>query len=168
MKSLIKNSLGMWSATIVAAILIVFSAIGLAQASDQSTDNVIKVKNVKELLDNIVRYNGKKIQVSGKVDKILDDHSFILESGGIFNNEIVVIVPKNNIKVKENESPVTVTGTLSTADLIETETYYGQKLNPELSIEKDEVAAYIVADSVEEQQYIDDNPNTFVNPNIED
>jgi hypothetical protein len=159
----------MWVANIATAILTMLSAISLAQASDQSTDNVIKVKNVKELLDNIVRYNGKKIQVSGKVDKVIDAHSFILESGGVFNNEIVVIVPKNNRKVTENNAPATVTGSLRTADLIETETYYDQKLNPELSIEKDEIEAYIVADKVEQQQNcVNPNFQDCANPNAQD
>jgi hypothetical protein len=161
MKSFIINPLGVWSATIATAILTVFSAISLAQANDQSADNAIKVKNVKELLNNIARYDGKEIQVSGKVDKIIDDHSFILESGGLFNNEIVVITPKNNMEVTESNSPATVTGSLRTVGLIETERYYNQKLNPELSIERDEIAAYIVADNVEQQQ-------NSVNPNVQD
>jgi hypothetical protein len=149
----------------VAAILTLFSAISLAQATDQPADDTVhKVKNVKELLNNIARYDGQKIQVSGKVDKKIDNHSFILESGGLFNNEIVVIVPKNNMTVTEGNSPVTVTGTLRTADIFEIETYYNQKLNPELSIEKDEIEAYIVADNVEQQE----NQENPVNPNVQD
>jgi hypothetical protein len=148
-----------------AAILTLFSAISLAQAADQPADDTVhKVKNVKELLNNIARYDGKEIQVSGKVDKVIDDHTLILESGGVFNNEIVVLMPKNNIKVKEGNSHITVTGTLRTADIFEIETYYNQKLNPELSIEKDEIEAYIVADNIEQQK----NQENPVNPNVQD
>jgi hypothetical protein len=142
----------MWiTAMATATVLAVFSAVSFAQTDDQSTDaKHIHVNNVEELLDNIARYDDKKVQVSGKVEEI-DGHAFILESGGVFNDEIVVVIPKEKEKelsVKE-ESNVTVTGTVRTVGVVEIEREYGLDLDPEIEIELERVEAFLIADRIE-------------------
>jgi hypothetical protein len=95
MKSFI-NSLGMWALALAAVtILTVFSTTTFAETTNQLAQGVVKkFENVEDLLDNVAEYDGRRVQVSGEVEKIIDTRSFILEGGGIFNDEIIVFIPE--------------------------------------------------------------------------
>jgi hypothetical protein len=144
-----------------ATVLAAFSAASFAQTDDQSTDAKHKqVNNVEELLDNVARYDGKKVQVCGKIEEI-EAHTFILESGGIFNDEIIVVMPKGKeialqfinsdggLALIEEDSNVIVTGTVRTVGAVEIEREYGLDLDPEIEIELERVKAFLIADRIE-------------------
>ncbi|QBQ56491.1 hypothetical protein E3U44_07405 [Nitrosococcus wardiae] len=120
-----------------------------AQVAAQQRDNEPqRVEDVEELLDSITRYKGQTVRVSGEVEEIIDQKAFILESGGLFNNEIVVLVPQGNLTVMEGID-VTVTGTVRVISLIEIDREYGWGLEPYMRVELEDVDTFLVADHVE-------------------
>jgi hypothetical protein len=148
------NSWGMWTATIAAAaILALFSAVSFAQTASQPTDDgvVQKFEDVEELMDKVEQYDGRKIQVSGEVDKKIDDHSFILESGGFFNDEIPVLMPKDSVAIKE-DSDVTVTGVVRTGGIDEIEREYGWNVSPQIKADLKKVKAFLIAEKVVQKE----------------
>lgn len=144
MKSRI-NSPGMWTAAMaIATALTAFSTASFAQDAEY-------VENVEELLDNVARYDGKKIRVSGEVEEI-DERAFILESGGIFNDEIVVVIPERGVTVTERiteEEHATVTGMVHTISLVEVEREYGWDMHPEIEVELERVEAFLIAERID-------------------
>lgn len=144
MKSFI-SSLGMWVAAIV---MITLSAVSFAQ-TNQSIDKTRYqfVENVEELLDNIARYDNKKVRVPGEVEEI-DRRAFILESGGVFQDEIIVVMPETGMWVRE-DADVIVAGTVRTISIIEIEREYGLDLDPEIEIELKDREAFLIAERIE-------------------
>ncbi|ADJ29393.1 hypothetical protein [Nitrosococcus watsonii] len=120
------------------------SRMGGQQASGQAQT----VEDVKKLLKNIERYDGQKVTVSGEVEERIDKKAFILESGGIFNDEIVVIVPKGNLNVQEDDE-VTVTGTVRSAKFADIENEYQWVVNEEIKDEIEDTKAFLIADHVD-------------------
>jgi hypothetical protein len=145
------NSLGMWTPAMAAtAILTLFSATSLAQTTSQSTVDegvVQKFEDVEELLDDVEQYDGRRIQVSGEVEEKIDDHSFILESGGFFNDEIPVLMPEKSMAIKE-DSDVTVTGVVRTDDIDEIGREYGWNVSPEIKADLEKVKAFLIAEKI--------------------
>lgn len=155
----------MKKAKMAAAVVMVFSLMGSAQAAGQSTGSAQTsgqsgqsagsapqtVKDVETLLDDVARYNGQKVQVSGEVEKIIDPKAFVLESGGLFNDEIVVLQPQGKLNVKD-DSEVTVTGTVRTVGLVDVEREYGWDLDPQIRIELERVEAFLIADRIESKK----------------
>ncbi|WP_240761766.1 hypothetical protein [Nitrosococcus wardiae] len=139
----------MTKAITAAAVVLVFSLMSSAQVAAQQRDNEPqRVEDVEELLDSITRYKGQTVRVSGEVEEIIDQKAFILESGGLFNNEIVVLVPQGNLTVMEGID-VTVTGTVRVISLIEIDREYGWGLEPYMRVELEDVDTFLVADHVE-------------------
>lgn len=71
------------------------------------------IEDVESLLDNKAQYDGLRVSVSGQITKQLDSKSFILESGGVLNDEVLVMTTKDqdfsqNLKQKTS---MNVTGT---------------------------------------------------------
>ncbi|EDZ65767.1 hypothetical protein NOC27_2447 [Nitrosococcus oceani AFC27] len=118
--------------------------MGGQQAGGQSQT----VEDVEELLDNIERYDGQKVTVSGEVEERIDKRSFILESGGLFNDEIVVVMPKGNLNVQEDDE-VAVTGKVRAVKFVDIEREYNWVLNEEIKSEIEDVEAFLIADHVE-------------------
>lgn len=150
------NSLGMWAS---ATVLILFPAVIFALTNSPPTNGVVKkFETVEELLDdNVAQYRGRNIQVSGEVEEI-NGRTFILESGGtfriffressgIFNDEIVVVVPEKKILVMEG-SDITVTGVIRTVGLAEIEREYDLDLAPEIEAELNEVEIFLIAKDI--------------------
>lgn len=135
------NLLGMWTTAIV---LTVFSAASFADTEYKY------VENVEELLDNVAYYADKKVQVSGEVEEI-DGRVFILESGGVFNDEIVVVLSEASMRVME-DSDVTVSGTVRTISFVEVEREYGLDLDPEIEVELENKEAFLIADRIEQRE----------------
>lgn len=143
-------------AMIMAAVFIILSIVNLAQANGQQTGSEPReFENVEKLLDNVARYNGQKVIVSGKVEKRLTQKAFLLESGGLFDNaiynEIVVLIPEGDLQVREGRS-VTVTGTVRVKDPGEAEREYGREVDQDIKMELKNVEAFLVAERIELQE----------------
>lgn len=140
------NSLRMWT---TAMVLTAFSAASFAETGYEY------VESVEELLDNVAYYNGKKVQVSGEVEEI-DGRAFILESGGVFNDEIVVVISGASMRVMEDED-VTVSGTVRTISFVEVEREYGLDLDPGIEVELENREAFLIADRIEQREGKEDD-----------
>lgn len=131
------------------AVLMVFSAMSFAQTDSQQTSGEPRnFETVEELLDIVSRYNGQKVRVSGEVEEIIDQQAFVLESGGLFNDEMVVLMPKGQLQVEEDYE-VAVTGTVRTVGLIDIEREYGWDLDPHVKLELEHWEAFLIADRIE-------------------
>jgi hypothetical protein len=127
-------------------------AVGSAFAQEQAETAAVQVEDVEELLDNIDRYVDTRVSVSGEIEEHIDSQSFVLESGGLFNDEIVVVVPQGaeglDLMQLREDSDVVVTGTLRTVSRLEIEREYGWDLDPEIEVELEDVEVYLVADRI--------------------
>jgi len=123
-----------------------------AGAYAEETRNVTEVKDVETLNDDISKYSGQVVRVSGEVEDRIDSRSVVLESGGIFNDEIVVISgPKakgTNISALKKNAKVVVTGTVIMKPVTDFQREYNWTLTPEMTGEFTDTRAFLVADEI--------------------
>lgn len=112
--------------------------------------------DVEELNDNISRYIGQKVTVAGEIENKIDARSFVLESGGIFDDEIVVLVPQKSQGLKpmrlNEDANIVVTGTVRSLPVVEVERQLGWDLDPEVEVELEGTRNYLVADRIDHQR----------------
>lgn len=112
--------------------------------------------DVQELNRRAERYAGQKVAVAGEIQDRVGGASFVLESGGIVNDEILVAVRKDAQGLEPSElaedTDVVVTGTLRRVPVIEIERELGWDLEPELEIELEETKSVLVAERIERQR----------------
>ncbi|MFP2901684.1 hypothetical protein [Corallococcus sp. 4LFB] len=112
--------------------------------------------DVEELNDNISSYVGQKVSVAGEIENKLDARSFVMESGGIFDDEIVVVVPQKSqglrpVRLREDAN-IVVTGTVRSIPIVDVERQLGWDLDPELKIELEGTRNFLVADRIDYQR----------------
>lgn len=108
--------------------------------------------DVEDLNDNLQRYSGKQVQVVGEAREPIGTAAFVLESGGLFDDEIAVIVPKNLKGFSmppEDDQKLMVTGTLRSLQIVDIEREYDLDLTPELEVELGPRRFYLVASAIE-------------------
>ncbi len=113
--------------------------------------------DVEELNDDLQLYTDRQVEIAGEIEDRLDAHSFVLESGGFFDDEVAVVIPESVRKQTDpsllrNDADVVVTGTLRATPIVEVERELGWDLDPELELELESVAAYVVAEKIERQR----------------
>ncbi|WNG35417.1 hypothetical protein F0U61_18385 [Archangium violaceum] len=112
--------------------------------------------NVEQLNDNIAQHSGKQVSVAGEIEEWLDARSFVLESGGLFNDEIAVIVPPNakglDAQRLREDADIVVSGTVRSVPLVELERELGWDLDPELEVEFEGTKHFLVADRITRQR----------------
>jgi len=131
--------------------LIAFTLMS-AWANANETRNVTEVKDVETLNDDLSKYSGQVVRVSGKVEDKIDSRSIVLESGGIFNDEIVVIsgpkVKGTNIGTLKEDAKVVVTGTVVMKTVTDFQKEYNWTMTPEMAGEFTDTRAFLVADEI--------------------
>ncbi len=130
-----------------------FIFVGLlsAQSFGNSANVAIDVKDVETLNDDLSKYANKKIKVSGEVKDKIDSKSMVIESGGIFNDEIVVIAGPNlkgSIASYKEDADLKITGTLKAANLVDVRREYSWDLDPQVEAELQQTTAFLVADEI--------------------
>lgn len=112
--------------------------------------------NVQELNRNIAQHQGQRVSVAGEIEEKLDGRSFILESGGLINDEILVLVPKNaqgiNAQQLRDDANLVVTGTVRSMPVVEVERELGWDLDPQLEVELEGARNFLVAERISRQQ----------------
>lgn len=112
--------------------------------------------DVEELNDNIRAHTGKKVTVVGEIEEFLDSRSFILESGGLFNDEITVVFPRDvkglPVLYLREDTDVVVTGTVRALRVLDVKRELSWDLDPEIEIELERVTHFLVADKVTRQR----------------
>lgn len=111
----------------------------------------VNIEDVETLRDNEEKYVNSEIRVTGEVADILEaSRSFVLEGGGIFDDQITVIgTSKTNpvMKVKNNDK-LEVTGKLVKLTVIDIERDYGIIFDPEIKAELEDVKYYLMASKI--------------------
>lgn len=135
----------------VAVLAVGFSTV-FAWANVDETRTVTEVKDVETLNDDLNKYSGKVVRVSGKIEDRIDSTSVVLESGGIFNDEIIVINGPNlkgtNVNSLKENAKVVVTGTVVMKPLADFRREYNWTLTPQLDGEFTDTRAFLVADEI--------------------
>lgn len=92
--------------------------------------------SVKYLNENAAQFASGAVRVQGELEGTFDQRSFVLESGGPFDDEIRVVVPKGvQAPQLERDASLVVTGEVRRIDVAEIEREIGWDLNPEIEIE---------------------------------
>ncbi|QBQ55327.1 hypothetical protein [Nitrosococcus wardiae] len=159
MAELINRIVRRTQAVIATVLLLAFSALGFTQMTSQGGNiEPQAVENVEALLDKEARYYGQIVTVPGKVKDGIVPHTprtFILESGGFFNDEIVVVIPANlierGISVREG-SEVRVTGTVYPINLEAIKDKYSKNLTIGTQVRLETMDAFLIVDRIEYQQ----------------
>lgn len=112
--------------------------------------------NVEQLNDKIAQHAGKQVSVAGEIEEWLDARTFVLESGGLFNDEIAVIVPPNakgmDVQRLREDTDIVVSGTVRSVPIIELERELGWDLDPQLEVELEGTKNFLVADRITRQR----------------
>lgn len=112
--------------------------------------------DVEELNDTIAQQTGKKVTVAGEIEEWLDARSFVLESGGLFNDEIAVIVPPDvkglDTQRLNEDADIVVSGTVRAMRVVDVERELGWDLQPELEVELEGVKHFLVAERITRQR----------------
>lgn len=125
------------------------------EVADEKTA-VVPVDDVEALLDKRATMNNKRVSVSGEVEEVLDQRTFILESGGLFNDEVVVFLDKgvtaDDIQrlIKEDKE-IIVNGTFKALSVVEIERDYDWDFKPEIEAELNKAGSYILGSELKEQ-----------------
>lgn len=144
--------------TVWIAPLALLLAPAWAQAEDAATaaqPAPMAFEDVEELNDAIGGLDGQRVVVEGEIEEHLDGASFVLESGGIFNDEITVIAPATEgglqPQLLSEDADVVVTGTIRRIPAIEIERELGWDFDSEIEAELEEVQTFLVAETVAHQ-----------------
>lgn len=114
------------------------------------------VRDVEELLDQKAKLDNKSVSVSGEIEEVLDERTFILESGGLFDDEVVVFMDKNvqadelNRLIKEDKELI-VNGTFKRATVAEIEREHDWKFSSDSKKKLKKSQAYILGSQLSEQ-----------------
>src|SRR5690606_397790 len=103
------------------------------------------------LMDKIDQYSDTKISVSGEVEEV-DQNAFILEGGGLFNDEVVVLFGKNmnadqKLLISEDKD-VLVEGQIKKGRVADAATDLGYQFDSEVLRKLHRAENYIVADRI--------------------
>lgn len=132
-------------------ILIIATLLAFTAFAD-TDPNIVDVKDVETLKDDLSKFDGKMVRISGEVEDKLDGRAIVLESGGLVNNEILVItVPKSKghkVDSLKEDSEITVVGKLVSRTLSEMRKEYNWEMKPSLVDRVKGVKTFLVADEI--------------------
>lgn len=113
---------------------------------------VSEVKSVGTLNSNIKRYEGKTVRVRGEIESKIDARTAIIESGGLFNNEIAIVVSPTalgpQVSNLREDDEVYVTGKIYTKSLSDFRLEHSWTLAPEIEQELNKKRAILIVDEI--------------------
>lgn len=117
----------------------------------------MKPYNAKDINSQIQRFNQQTVAVAGELKDRLSGRVFVIESGGIFNDEITVVVPKGAKGLDpaslQDDADVVVTGKVQRAQVVEVHRDADWwDLDPEIEAELTGERTYLIADSISRQR----------------
>lgn len=132
--------------------MIFMSAFQAMAAIDGDSRKVLDVTDIETLNDDIKKYDGKTVRVKGEVEDKIDTRSVVIESGGVIDDEIVVIGGPNlkgqQIADLVEDSEVVVTGTVVSKPMAEIRKQYGWNVDEKMAGEFRNVKSYLIADEI--------------------
>lgn len=122
-------------------------AMGQGAASAQKTTPT----NVEQVKDSPAYFYGKEVRLSGEVDDVLSDRSFVLEGAGWAFNDNITVLTKTPVNIDGaslfNDEEVIVRGTVRPFVVAEVERDLGWDLGPDLEAQLREKPV-VIADSI--------------------
>jgi hypothetical protein len=114
-----------------------------------------QVLDVEELRDDLNRFTNQTVKVAAEIDTWIGPRAFIIESGGIINDHVLVVVPPaaKGIQAKDlkTDDDVLITGKVRALTVLELERELGWNLEPQLEAELS-TTRILVADNIGYQQ----------------
>ena len=115
-----------------------------------------RFEDVETLRGQIENYRGKRVTVSGEVKRILSPRAFVLESGGLINDDLVGVMPKavdsTQSALVRDDANLVVTGKLHRGTATEVQTDLGWEWEAPLRDRLTRVNDYLVVDRITTQQ----------------
>ncbi|MBX3019886.1 MAG: hypothetical protein KF767_18510 [Bdellovibrionaceae bacterium] len=115
----------------------------------------MRVPDVETLNDDLSKYSGRRIQIDGKLEENIDKKSFVLSSGGIISDEIVVVGspedPTDLTTIPKN-TKLTITGTLLLKPVSNVTKDGTWTLTPQITTGFREVKAFLIADEINRRE----------------
>ena len=138
---------------LIAAIIITIGVTGLFQPLSAQQNGYQMFDDVEALLDNPAEFVGKQVSVPGEVEYLIDQQTFVLESGGIINDEVVVFIPeefpKEQLPLVVDDAELVVKGILRAFNVIEFEREIDWwDWTPEIEAELERVELVLVAEDI--------------------
>jgi hypothetical protein len=123
-------------------------------ASEGPSTHSIPMKNVKTMINEKAHYDGERISVAGAVRTIFDRKSFVIESGGGFNDKIIVLsTGAAGNEVVHKKDKIKVTGTLRVGQLSELKREgLISNIDPQVESQVDKATSFLVADEISVQR----------------
>lgn len=115
------------------------------QVGSRQGGKVVKFKDVESLNDDLVKYEGRMVSVIGAVQDRVDERAFVLASGGLLNDEIVVLMDKSLKSQVEERKTIEVVGVIRTLPLDKVKESFGWDLNPQTRTRLQRVKTFLVA-----------------------
>lgn len=116
------------------------------------TAGAVNVNTVSTLNANLDLYKNKMVAVHGEVDDKVNERAFLLESGGLINDELVVIasdkIPADQLAAIKEDSEVQVKGTVKVMSLADAKKEFRWTLSKEDEKELRDVKTFLVAESI--------------------
>lgn len=115
----------------------------------------MRVPDVETLNDDLSKYSGRRIQIDGKLEENIDKKSFVLSSGGIISDEIVVVGspedPTDLTTIPKN-TKLTITGTLLLKPVSNVTKDGTWTLTPQITTGFRDVKAFLIADEINRRE----------------
>lgn len=135
-----------------AVAVLAFGNLSQAEESSKAADKSVSsgtFKDVETLMDKINLYDNKKVSVTGEVKDLIGNRSYVLESGGIFNDEITVVNGLGEkLKMPKEDAKVTVFGTIKRIPVVEIRRELSWDLDPQMESELQDVKTFLVAEQL--------------------
>lgn len=138
-----------WRSTVLLMLGFFLPHVALA-----ATD-IMRVPDVETLIDDLQKYSGRRVQVEGKVEENIDKRSFVLASGGIVSDEIVVVgSPEDptDLTTLPKDTKLTVTGTVILKPVSGVKKKGVWTLTPQIATGFQDVKAFLIADEINRRE----------------
>lgn len=127
------------------------STAGGNQAAEAGA-GAVNVNTVSTLNSNLDLYKNKMVTVHGEIDDKINDRAFLLESGGLINDELVVVasdkLDPSQLQAIKEDSEVQVKGTVKVMSLNDAKKEFRWTLSKDEEKELKDVKTFLVAVSI--------------------
>lgn len=128
------------------------AAIGTAKHAWVTPKGAIELDDVESLNDDLPRYRGKRVVVTGEVEDKVDSKSMVIESGGIFNDELLVVagpmLKESDLARFQENHEVKVSGTVRMMTAEQAKKEYGWNPTASAAERIKGRKAFLVADQI--------------------
>jgi hypothetical protein len=135
---------------LVGSMAAVVAAVALGNNREHGAT---RFEDVEALMDKVEMYDNKTVTVPGEVDHLIDPKSFVLESGGLLNDEIVVVMSKSLSDAQKqmavDDANVIVTGKIRRVSAADLRKELGWEFDAKLDKQFGRAKQFLIADEIQ-------------------